>query len=335
MNTAKGAGKRLKSNTGRYKESILPKIMKGIVLVPKGVDGPRWAANASNATINATVRAWLVALPKADDYTQRGQFIGPLIGIDDKSTEPVYQEYNYGTKVLVNEGQYMWGFDYREGGMSYAMSVKAFSGRADEYNYVALTNEGQVHGCNYYTTDAQGNVSVGGFDAIPLQQLDVQKMTTPTKDKEAGFKVMISPEFISDINEDACIVETGDASIIKAVQAATVIDVALTSLGINGNAGVYDVAIFTADGKTNLATGPYALAWDYQCFNVIRVATGAPITVTSVSVAADALRITINTSDPDWALTQPVRISLANVSTVYEVLGGNYESNEVVMVDND
>jgi hypothetical protein len=303
-----------------------------ILLVPKGTTGPRWTAGATATTINAAVKTWLLAQGVNNTFSARSQVLGPIINLEDKSTAATYQQFNLGSQNKVDDGKYIFDVMYRDGGMSYAMAMRSYDGLSEMYDAMFLSHKGQLRGQCFYTTDALTNVTVTGVDAFPLQQLDFEKVSEATKDKEAGFKCVLSPQYNEHLNDDACIIDLMDSTIVKQVLAARVMDVQLTSTG-TGSAGVYTINVTTADGKVNLAVGPYALSWTAACFKVLRDSTGNVITITSIAVVGNNIAITCNTGDTDYLLGATVRVSLQSVSAVYAILAGYYEAPTIYMAD--
>lgn len=330
--TVKGAISGSQRNSGIHKVETRPDIMGVILLVPKGTTGPRWTAGATAATINAAVKTWLLAQGVNNTFANRMQVLGPIISLEDKSTAATYQQFNLGSQVKTDDGKYIFDVMYREGGMTYAQAMRSYDGQSEMYDAMFLSHKGQIRGVCVTTTDSLNNVTVTGVDAFPLEQLDFEKVTEATKDKEAGFKCVLSPAFNSHLNDDACIVDLGDSTIVKQVCGARVTDVLLTSMG-TGTAGVYTVNVTTADGKVNLASGPYALSWTAGCFKTLRDSTGNVISITSIAVVGNSIAITCDTGDADYTLHATIRVSLQSVSAVYAILGGYYEAPTIYMAD--
>lgn len=332
MLTVKGAIAGAQRNSGIHKVETRPDIMGVILLVPKGTTGPRWTVSDNAATINAAVKTWLLAQGVNNTFAARMQVLGPIINLEDKSTAATYQQFNLGSQVKADDGKYIFDVMYREGGFTYAQAMRAYDGLSEMYDAMFLSHKGQLRGQNKYTTDSLGNVTITGMDAFPLQQLDFEKVMEATKEKEAGYKCVLSPQYNSHLNEDACIVDTGDGTLVKQVLAARVMDIAITSTG-TGSGGVYTVNVTTADGKVNLATGPYALSWTAACFKVLRDSTGNAITISSIAVVGNNIAITCDTGDADYTLHATVRVSLQSVSAVYAILAGYYEAPTIYMAD--
>ena len=304
--------------------------LKGVFLVPYNWSYD-FAPDATDAEILAGLTANLTALAHNDSYTLRGQLIGPVYTFNDKSTDATYETFGYGMQRKTDEGKYIFGLQYVEGGFGYHQNVRTFNNKIRQYKWIFLGDTGNVGAVAKYTTDTQGNVSQTGIQGIQMSQLDIVKAKMANKDKTAEYSIMLGCELVNELNEDACVIATGQ-DMFGMIESAQVMDIAITSKG-TGSEGVYTVSIFTGDGKVNTVVGDGAIEWSAACFHVTRKSTGANIDIDGIAISGQDLQIAVDTGDSDYSVGAPVIISLDGVASVYAEVHGYYSSNQVVMID--
>ena len=250
-----------------------------------------------------------------DSKALRGYPVHNFVALTDNSEDVIVQTFDYGAKAIVRDGDYDLTFEFQEGGACLTGAGRTLNGQ----QYVLLyDSENKILG--------QDNNGV--FTTIPLQFLYFKPFKAASGSVAAsyGVRLVFNAHYG---NEDSAVVKAGfDLSEIDGVQ-----DITLQKMGFNKNTGMLNVRVVTDCGASDLYS-QYSAALVAGLWNASNTATGAPITVTSVTpiAATKSFNVQLLKTDPDWPADGTISIGMSVISllTAANIVG--YEC-EVLQVD--
>ena len=298
------------NNTGNPSCIIVPKNIKGGILIPKAT--ALTSANVlTSAACIAAIQTLTLGLPAARAYP-----FGPFIDIADNSEEAVFATSNYGVKEFVREGLVGWKFAINAGGIKLQNALRSF-------------NHTKAHSMLFYDKD---NVlygvddGSGGMKGFSLEEFYAHPWKAPDGSNPAKFFVEFMFSNTKELNEDLVFIKL-DSQIENVIKGN--IDVELELVSQTSTKAV--IRVWTKSAKVNLyAAYSTALA----SLGVWTVTTGgASVTPTGVSAiaATEAFEFTLTT--PTGAhlfnLAVPSVLAAANIGGAPD---NGYESTGALTV---
>lgn len=266
---------------------------------------------ASVDTVVAALEAATIAAKSSRAYPLH-KWVTPT----NNSSDVTLQTFGNGAVRVTSEGKYDFTYQYLDGGMCLNKSLRKFnnSGGWAAYFY---DNSGQLVGYKV------GNTLKG----IPLDLLYIPKMTPADYSNATVYAVRVSFDPVY-LNDKFGIVEADDFTTWESIKGVN--DVALTA--------TREAAVITATASSGCAgTNLYDLFSDelavVGAWVAKNKATGAAITIDSVTANADAegWDITLDDGDADYT-TGAVTLSLATAAALDALDVAKYESNVIDVV---
>lgn len=270
-------GDNSKGNTGIPDCPFDPALLEGIILTPQGF-------KITKTQITSTLLATL----KAATHAARGARIFPILNfedIEDKTEEPTYETFGYGTKKLVKENPYDFDITYLDGALCLSNQLRLFNTK--KWSAFFVNNQGVLMGIK----------SADDLLAIPLETFFAKavKIATGSTSSRFMFNVQFEKKYL---NEQIGFVQT-DFDIFDEVKGLlNVLLVQVTALA----SGKVTVQVVTSCGSQNLYDLYSTNLTQVSAWVVKNATTGNAITVTSVATnpTASAFELTLNTSDTDY-----------------------------------
>lgn len=271
------------------------------------------------------IKASLTAAAKADAKADRIYPIKRFIDIEDKSTEATYKEYPNGMKKKIRDGKYGWKFTYVEGGLSLHTKIKSFDGLQDAYDmaFVDTKNNGLV------MTSTDG-MTASGFD---LSMIDVPNY------KQAGFSdpseyyLEVGLENSDQLNKYPIFVPfPEDYNPLQELNGLFDLEISVHTAMTSG--GLVKLKLTTGNRAIDLYDDYSAILDDATIYSASNAATGAAITVTSITAVpgTKTFNVQLDSSDTDFPATAGslIKINIGDVSDIETAGAPGYGEAEIV-----
>ena len=276
------------ANTGIGQAQFDPKLIKGVLIVPKG-----YALTAAQV---ATLQTKLQNDAMNDSKSSRIYPINFFVETKDGSENAVEQSFAYGAKVIVRDGFYTWSFQWIQGGKTLSDALRTFNGA----NW------------NIFLVDANdvllGTINPAdplGIASIPL----VQMYTVPFKLNDGKKIAEYSVQFTFDpkyLNELGAVIANAGFSILDTItglqNAALSMTTALTK--------VFNVTVQTPQGL-NLGGQYGSVSGLAQAALWTATDTaGAALTVSAVAYNASTQTFTVTLASTNYVVGHTILINL-------------------------
>lgn len=287
------------------------KSIRMAILVPK---------NAVYLEAELATKETLLAALQADTLEVSRNRVYPiknLVGITDNTEEPTLETLGYGGIAVVRDGKYNLTFRFTEGGFCLSKSLRKFN--SANISVILIDDAGQLLGWR----DGSGlkGFPLELFYALPPRMNDGAGAVASYQ-----FQIVFDSSYLAD---NLGFIEGGSISFWQSLNGLQ--DVVLIAAA--GNAEPI-LKISTAIGCSgeNLLTDFATELQEETLWIATNKATGADITVTSVSIVGGVATVTLDATDPDYPagvgslgvkLTTPVLLAAAGVE--------GYESNELLV----
>lgn len=282
------------ANTGQGDCAFDLKAISGGFLVPRDFIIP--AASLVDAD---TALAYLRAAAEADDYNERILPLPETFNFTDNSEDTVYQTGSTGVNIPVREGNIDWTFQFIAGGLCLLKELQKLN--ASNRKYMFIDAQGALVGTR--VGDDLAGIPLNFFKAEKWKANDSANVT------QYMYRVNFHPSYV---NESIGFIKLNYADVASI---SGLLNIGLTQLAPR-------VAAVMQIGAT-LSCGGQDLYEQYADELASVTAWGAKIagkvvTITSV-VKNDNLSgwtVTLDSTDPDYAATGNVVVSLAAPSVL-------------------
>lgn len=310
----------ISANTGIGSCPFDPSNIIGAILCPK------------NTSLSATTQSALqTALEAAAQSASPLTRILPIYAFaepKDSSEDITVQNFSSGEKKVVREGYIDWEFQFLAGGLDLSNKIRLLNqGAFDFYfvdsNNVLLGTTDPASGTNIKAIPATG----GFVRANPWKMNDGSKVTAYT------IRFVFQPKWINE-NVKYAPVGFDMPSNVQGLQ-----DVVLSSPAANATTGSFDLQATVANGQIDMYAEYSTLLASASLWVATNTATGASITISSVtatssftaSPANDGWVIALATTAPPYPASGTVTFSLASPSVLAAAGILNYVSNTVAI----
>lgn len=236
---------------------------------------------ANIATLSTVLHAAARATLKANRLFPVHHFDG----ITDNSEEDVYQTTGYGDQNFSREGKYDWMFTYSEGGTCLHNSLRSFNVKG---NYAIFYDADNI----LFGWEIDGEMA-----GIPLSIFKPQKLkiNDGTNSTQFMLKVMFDAVYL---NEESIYLDAG----FLPSEISGLKDVELYEAAAQSVAATYNIGARLNCSKTDLYDLYSAELADGAVWTAANAATGAAVTITSVTANATLKRfeILVDAVDADY-----------------------------------
>ena len=289
------------ANTGFTSCSYTPGLIEACILVPKGTE----FATADITDFLTTLQDGLAN----DTKSSRFQIIKQFVGMEDKSSEGVYESTGYGGNRKIRNGKYIWQFEYIKGGGCLHKKISTLDNKQDTYDVLWVDTE---NNCVLGTLTDSGTLK--GFT---LEMIDVPNFKLNTGASDTKFYIQFAMQNPKEMNLSWGIVNfENSVNLITALD--SLIDTELSVHTAMTNTGLIKLSVKDSCGGTDL-TATYGAELDTaSLWTITNLSTGGSITLTSATYAAATGTINLDSdhADPDYAAGQLCKISLGPVSSM-------------------
>lgn len=266
----------------------------------------------------ADIQTALAAATKVSVKLNRAYPVHNFLQVNSNTEDKTVQNFNYGGKKVVKEGDYDWTFEFTEGGLCLLKSLRSFNGTG-KWSVIFYDSKFRLFG----TTGSEE----GSLYAIPLKVLWANPWTPNDGTKTAMYAVQMvfEPRFI---NEDLAYAEADSyLTDILGLQ-----DIIIVKNSWNQGTGVVNVSLFSRCGTNMYEVFPTELAAT-AVYSAANASTGGAITVSSAAgvAATKSFNVTLSIADPDFpAGTEGILFDLAAIATLESNGITGYESAGVI-----
>lgn len=278
-------------NLGVPECAINPALIVGAIAVPKGT--------TFNAADIADFQTTLQTLVTNATKIERGQIMGGFLEIDDQSEDIQEKTYGYGQKVVTRDEQYVWSFQYLDGGFCYHRQMLGFKGKEGQYDFLFVDSAGVIWGTQ--ATDATtGAPAVKG---IALTQIYVYNWKAATGSDPARYMVRFTIANAKQINEQAAFISDLGFDVFTDINLVQDINFDFVTSDEVDADGDIALALTTGCGGTNLVSAYPTEVVNASRYTVVNTATGAAISFTVASAGTGDgayLAFNLDDTDPDY-----------------------------------
>lgn len=283
-------------NTGAAPCFFHPKNIEGVILIPKG-------KTFTDAEIQ-DFKTTLQDLCKADNIADRIFPIKRFEGLEDKSTDTKYEDTPYGGKRKASDGRYAWYFTITDGGMAMFKALKSFDQKQGSFDPLFID---RVNNVIWGATNADD--LYGGFD---LELIDVPNFKINDGSKSTTYQIGFCMEDTTQVNLNNAVVKfPDDVNILKELNGLKNLEVSIHTAMTSG--GLIKLKLTTGDGAVDLYEILSTELATSSLYTATNKATGAAITVTSVTAAAatKTFNVQLNAADSDYPAPAGAMIDFA------------------------
>jgi len=240
--------------------------------------------------------------------------VGNFLAITDNTEDITIQNFGYGGKKVVREGDYDWMFQFTDGGLCLQQALRSFNSNGN-WSVLFYDEDFRLFG----TSGAEAGAMYG----IPTKMLWTNPWKPTDGSNTTGYmlRFVFEPRYI---NENLAYYQaTSEVADVAGLQ-----DIILTNNSWNEGTGVANVSVFSRCGTNLYEVFPTELAL-VAVWAAANASTGAAITISSVAgvAATKTFNVTISTADPDFpAGTQGVTLDLVNIAGLEAENIDGYES---------
>lgn len=260
----------------------------------------------------ADLQDTLATLAEADNKSERMYPLHKFVAVTDNTEEPVIETTDYGSKMVVRDGDYDLSFKFFDGALCLLTALQTFNGPTP---FLLYDKKNRIIGSK--TGGLLSTIKPHFFHAMPWR--------VATGAAAANYMVRLSftPE---QINQNLGFVEAGfDLTDITGLK-----DVEIVVNSFNQGTGVANVTVQTLCNKQNIGANlatELANAGRWVCSNK---ATGAAITVTNATAGTgNTFNVTVDTGDSDFPSSGgTILLNLAAVSVLKAASIVGYEGIE-------
>lgn len=124
------------SNTGFTSCHYTPGLIEGVLLVPRGYE----FTTAQISDMLTNVQDGLAEDVQADRF----QLIKTFVGMEDKSSEGVYEATPYGGNRKIRNGKYSYTFEYIKGGACLHQKISSLDNKQDLFDVIYVDTQNNV-----------------------------------------------------------------------------------------------------------------------------------------------------------------------------------------------
>lgn len=289
------------SNTGFTSCHYTPGLIEAVLLVPRGHE----FSTADISDMLTTVQDGLAEDVQADRF----QLIKTFVGMEDKSSEGVYEATPYGGNRKIRNGKYSYTFEYIKGGACLHQKISSLDNKQDLFDVIYVDTQNNVL-LGVKTTDNK-------FKGFTLEMIDVPNFKLNTGAADSKFYVTFAMQNPDEFNNSWGIVSF-DKSVNLLYELNSLIDTEIVVHTAMTAGGLVKLQINDGCGATNLADTYSTELATASLYTAQNVATGNAITVTSVTYAAatKTFNVQLDSADPDYPSTAGslIKITIGDVS---------------------
>lgn len=305
-------------NTGIAKCNVDPGLLQGFIMIPKGT---RYTA----AQLPTLVQILSDAALKNGALT-RVYPIGPFVNVTDNSTDTVTESTDYGYAEIVRDGTYSWMGRTAYGGTCLYRALRKFQGKQDMFDFIGVFK-------NQLLLTYAPNLTTGApeYKGIAPSLIRVPNFKIAVGNTATQYWFEIQVFDAGQISDNFAFVQT-DTSPLSNITGISNVDIQNSATFNASPAGSIDVLPVVECDASSLVTA-YGSTWNNALlWTATNDATGAPITITGVSIVNGKYRIQTDTTDPDYpAVNGKIRLTAAGPSVLYAAGIIGYETNTVIV----
>ena len=286
------------ANTGFSNCSYSPGLIEGALLVPKGTE----FTPTQIQSMLTTITDMLANDTKAD----RAQVIKTFVGMEDKSSEGVYETTGYGGNRKIRQGKYQWQFEYSKGAMCLHKKISTLDNKQDLFDVIWIDTENNC---------LLGVKSGDNFKGFALELIDVPNFKMNTGASDSKYYVQFAMQDPREMNLYSAIVEF-DESVNLLSELTSLKDMELSVHTAMTSLGVIKLYVKDGCGSANLADTYGAELDTSTLWTATNAATGGSITVTSVTYASatGTINIDLDSADTDYLAGGTCTLTIGAVS---------------------
>jgi hypothetical protein len=286
------------SNTGFSSCNYSPGLIEGAILIPRGKE----YTPTEVAAMLTTLQADLIDDVKLD----RIQVIKTFIGMEDKSSEGVYETTGYGGNRKIRNGKYQWQFEYSKGALCLHKKLSTLDNKQELYDVIFVdTAENCLLGVK------KGD-NFGGFN---IELIDVPNFKINTGTTDSKYYIQFQLQDPRQMNLYAATV-VFDASVNLLDELTSLQDTSIEVVTAMSSGGIV-IRLKDSCGGANVGE-VYADELQFtNLWDLTRDSTGNTITTSSVGIynpVANTLQLDFNTGDPDFSAGQTATLTFGTVA---------------------
>lgn len=287
------------SNTGFTSCFYTPGLLEATILTPHGHE----FTPSEVSDMLTTLQDGLAKDAKADRF----QMIKTFVGMEDKSSEAVYETTGYGGQRKIRNGKYIWQFEYIKGGGCLHKKISSLDNKQDLFDVIFVDTE---NNCLLGVTTEDGK-----FRGFTMELLDVPNFKINTGGSDTKFYVQFALQDPKEMNLNFGIVSF-DKSVSLLTELDSLIDTELSVQTAMNSTGVAKIKVYDSCGGTNLTDTYSTELATSSLWTLTRKSSGAGITISSVSFDSALKCITIDAdhTDGDYLAGADAILTLGDVS---------------------
>lgn len=275
------------SNTGFSSCNYSPGLIEAAILVPRGKEYTPSEVSAMLTTLQADL---------IDDVQlDRVQIIKTFIGMEDKSSEGVYETTGYGGNRKIRNGKYQWQFEYSKGALCLHKKLSTLDNKQELYDVIFVdTAENCLLG-------VKKGVNFGGFN---IELIDIPNFKMNTGASDSKYYIQFQLQDPRQMNLYAATV-VFDASVNLLDELNSLQDTSIELITAMDNTGQIVVTVKDSCGGAYLGDTFDTEIMDTDNWDLIRDSTGNAITLTGVVGSYNSIThgITLNFDSADGDYT--------------------------------
>lgn len=243
----------------------------------------------------------------ADAIADKPARIYPVHGfeaITDNTEDPTFQTMASGRPVFIKEGNYNWIFQFIDGGLCLSNKLRSFNNG----NWAALFYDQKGNLFGYQTTDSEGAAILKG---VPLDIIYTYPWKANDFSNVTQYRIQFSfkPHYV---NQNIGFVQSDFP--LSEIQGVKDVALTVTSALAAGVVGVDANVSCGGDDLHELYATELAVVGAWEAKNK---ATGAIITITTVTSNTTGWTVTLSAVDPDYPTAgNQLTLSLAKASVL-------------------
>lgn len=301
--------------TGIMKKNVPLGQLQGWIAVPKG----------TKYTLSqfATLVSTLADAARKNAVATRVFPVGPFISFNDKSTDTVTEQTDYGFGEVVRDGTFIWVARTGYGGIGLYRNLRKMHNMQGAYDFIFVYKKGLM------LTYAP-NLSTGADEAkgVEVSLINVPIWKAAGSNTAEQFNMELQIFDAAQIADNFLFIET-DTSPLTYVKGIVQVDIQNGAVWNTSPAGSIDIDLIAAEDSTDNLISTYGSTLNSaSLFTCVNDSTSAGITITGVSQVNGKLRIQLDTTDTDYpASGGKVRLYSSSASTWFSAGIEGYETN--------
>lgn len=249
----------------------------------------------------ANLQTYLQSLAWNNSASLRCYPIANFVNPTDGTEDPVVQTFADGSKAIVRDGVFDWGFQFTAGGFCLIQALRTHNSNTGVYAIFYDKNNTIL-----------GYKNNGKLSAIPLQIFYADPWKMNTGQATAVYKTRFVFATTYGIDTAEYTAAGFDLTTIVGLQ-----DIKIIVNGFNAATGLANITLLTECGGSNLYTN-YSTDITEALFNATNEDTGLAIAITSVTglSSSQSFQVQLNHADPNYASDGNILLGMVSPSVL-------------------